>query len=96
MLAYYRAAVRPRLASAATALVRGEKPRSGLPRVKVERSLVVWGTDDPPMPLHVGEAVVRDLGADATMLTVPGVGHWPHEEAPDVVLPAVAEFLRAP
>jgi pimeloyl-ACP methyl ester carboxylesterase len=30
------------------------------------------------------------------MVTVPGVGHWPHEEAPGVVLPAIAEFLRAP
>jgi haloacetate dehalogenase len=92
MLGYYRAAVRPRLA----ALVQGGKPRSGLPKVKVERALVVWGTDDPPMPLHVGEAVARDLGPEATMLTVPGIGHYPHEEAPDVVLPAVAEFLRAP
>lgn len=96
MLAYYRAAVRPRLLGAATALLKGDQPKSGLPRVKAERSLVVWGTDDPPMPLHVGESVVRDLGAEAAMLTVPGVGHWPHEEAPDVVLPAIAEFLRAP
>ncbi len=92
MLAYYRAAVRPR----ALRMLRGEKPRSGLPKVKVERALVVWGTDDPPMPLHVGESVVRDLGPETTMLTVPGIGHWPHEEAPDVVLPAIAEFLRAP
>ena len=96
MLAYYRAAVRPRLARAVRSAVGGDTPRTGLPKVKVERSLVVWGSDDPPMPLHVGEAVVRDLGPDATMLTVPGVGHWPHEEAPDVVLPAIAEFLRAP
>ncbi len=95
MLAYYRATVRPRLLSLLAGALGGEKPE-GLPRVKVERSLVVWGTDDPPMPLHVGESVVRDLGPDATMLTVPGVGHWPHEEAPDVVLPAIAEFLRAP
>lgn len=96
MLSYYRAAVRPRIARAVTSMARGEKPKSGLPKVKVERALVVWGTDDPVMPVHVGEAVVRDLGPEATMLTVPGVGHWPHEEAPDVVLPAVAEFLRAP
>jgi pimeloyl-ACP methyl ester carboxylesterase len=67
-----------------------------MPPVKAERALVVWGTDDPPTPLHVGEGVVRDLGPDATMLSVPGVGHFPHEEAPDVVLPAIAEFLRAP
>jgi haloacetate dehalogenase len=95
-LAYYRAAVRPRVVRAVRALLQREAPPTGLPKVKVERSLVVWGSDDPPMPLHVGEAVVRDLGPTATMLTVPGVGHWPHEEAPDVVLPAIAEFLRAP
>ena len=89
---YYRATVRPR----ALALLRGEKPRTGLGRARPERSLVVWGAEDPPTPLHVGEAVVRDLGANATMLTVPGVGHLPHEEAPDVVIPAIAEFLRAP
>jgi haloacetate dehalogenase len=88
MLAYYRAAVRGRIARGSTG--------SGLPKVKVERALVVWGTEDPPMPLHVGEAVVRDLGPVATMLTLPGIGHYPHEEAPGVVLPAVAEFLRAP
>lgn len=95
MLGYYRAAVRPRLAGAVTSLLRGDKERTGAPRVKVERALVVWGSDDPPMPLHVGEAVVRDLGPEATMLTVPGAGHFPHEEAPDVVLPAIAEFLRS-
>lgn len=86
MLAYYRAAVRGRLAG------RG----LGIPDPKAERVLVVWGADDPPMPLRLGEGVVRDLGPQATMLTVPGVGHYPHEEAPDVVVPAVAEFLRAP
>jgi haloacetate dehalogenase len=95
-LAYYRAAVRPRVARGVAGLLRGERPRSGLPKVKVERALVVWGTDDPPTPLHIGESVVRDLGPDATMLTVPGAGHFPHEEAPGVVLPAIAEFLRAP
>ena len=96
MLGYYRAVTRPRLARAASRLLGGEARPEGRPKVNVERSLVVWGTEDPPMPLHVGEAAVRDLGANATMLTVPGVGHFPHEEAPDVVLPAVTEFLRAP
>lgn len=95
MLAYYRATVRPRVTRGLTQLLGGAQPSSGLPRVRPERALVVWGTDDPPTPLHVGEAAVRDIGPQATMLTVPGVGHFPHEEAPDVVLPAVAEFLRA-
>jgi haloacetate dehalogenase len=96
MLSYYQSVVRPRVGRAVGALVGREGVRIGMPPVKAERMLVVWGSDDPPTPLHVGESVVRDLGPDATMLTVPGVGHFPHEEAPDVVLPAIAEFLRAP
>ncbi|HVF04941.1 MAG TPA: alpha/beta hydrolase [Frankiaceae bacterium] len=95
MLSYYRAAVRPRVTSAITSQLRSEKAQTGLGRANPERALVVWGTEDPPTPLHVGEAVVRDLGPQATMLSLPGVGHFPHEEAPDVVIPAVAEFLRA-
>jgi pimeloyl-ACP methyl ester carboxylesterase len=96
MLSYYRDTVRPRAARAVTVLLGGDRPGTGLHRAEPDRALVVWGAEDPPTPLHVGEAVVRDLGPRATMLTLPGVGHLPHEEAPDVVIPAIAEFLRAP
>lgn len=96
MLSYYRAVVRPRAARLVRSAVGQESDPIGMPPVKVERALVVWGTEDPPTPLHVGEAVVRDLGPEATMLSLPGVGHIPHEEAADVVVPAIAEFLRAP
>jgi pimeloyl-ACP methyl ester carboxylesterase len=52
------------------------------------------------MPLRVGESVVTDLGrvadpASVRMVTLPGVGHWPVEEVPDVVVPLLADFLRA-
>lgn len=96
MLGYYRATTRPRVAALVGGLLGGSAPAEPRPRVKVERALVVWGADDPSVRLPDGESVVEDLGAFASMLTVPGVGHWPHEEAPDVVVPAVAEFLRAP
>ena len=66
---------------------------SSEPMARAERSLVVWGTDDPPMPLRVGESVVTDLGlvndpATVRMVTLPGVGHWPLEEAPERRRPA--------
>lgn len=97
MLAYYRAAITSRVrASLAPLGVGGATTEGETPRVNVERSLVVWGTADPSLPLSVGESVVTDLGAGTTMLTLPGVGHWPVEEAPDVVIPAIADFLRAP
>jgi haloacetate dehalogenase len=97
MLGYYRSSARPQAAKLLTGLLTGggATPPSK-PRVKVDRALVVWGADDPSTTLPDGESVVEDLGASASMLTVPGVGHWPHEESPDVVIPAVAEFLRAP
>ena len=96
LLGYYRASARPRAAKMLTDLLGQSSSTLPPPRVKVDRALVVWGADDPSTRLPDGEAVVDDLGPSATMLTVPGVGHWPHEEAPDVVVPAIAEFLRAP
>lgn len=85
MLGYYRAAVRGRL--------RGGPRSNGRPRP--ERALVVWGAADPVVPLRVGEAVVRDLGPAASLLVVPDVGHWPVEEAPEVVRAALRDFLDA-
>lgn len=88
MLGYYRAATRPRLA----ALLRRE-PRSGPPRVQAEQALVLWGAADPVLPVSTGEAVVRDLGADCVMVTVPGAGHFVVEEAPEVVAQVLLDFL---
>jgi haloacetate dehalogenase len=102
MLGYYRAATRPRIAQAAGRLVPGRAAAgpaaaesSSAARVRVERSLVIWGAADPVLPVWVGESVVRDLGANCSMVTLPGVGHFAPEEAPAVVVPTIAEFLRA-
>ncbi|HVA60180.1 MAG TPA: alpha/beta hydrolase [Mycobacteriales bacterium] len=97
MLAYYRATTRPRLASLAVgAMVPSRRRRLPPSRVNAERRLVVWGAADPVLPLAVGEAVVRDLGPGTVFVTVPGVGHFPVEEAPETVLATIADFLRQP
>lgn len=88
MLAYYRAAARPR----AEALLK-RVPMEPPPRVKVEKSMVLWGALDPVLPIGTGESVVRDLGADCVMVTVPGAGHFVIEEAPGVVLEVLLDFL---
>ena len=86
MLAYYRAAARA--------------VRTRASDVVVERALVVWGADDPALPISVGEAVVKDLARAGTdpahvrMLVANGAGHFVLEEAHSVVLPAIAAFLR--
>ena len=89
MLGYYRAAARPRFAR----LLRPSSEPTPVPRVRAEKALVLWGAADPILPVSVGEAVVRDLGAECVMVTVPGAGHFVIEEAPDVVADVLLDFL---
>jgi pimeloyl-ACP methyl ester carboxylesterase len=89
MLGYYRAAARPRVKALLT-----RTSLDGAPRVKVEKSLVLWGALDPVLPIGTGESVVRDLGADCVMVTVPGAGHFVIEEATAVVVDVLLDFLR--
>ena len=89
MLGYYRATARPRLQAIVT-----RAKQEGSPRVKVEKSLVLWGALDPVLPIGTGESVVRDLGADCVMVTVPGAGHFVIEEATGVVVDVLLDFLR--
>jgi pimeloyl-ACP methyl ester carboxylesterase len=88
MLGYYRAAARPRIAAA---LKRSRVP--GPPRVSAEKMLVLWGALDPVLPISTGESVVRDLGPDCVMVTVPGAGHFVIEEATEVVADVLVDFL---
>ncbi len=88
MLGYYRAAARPKLAAA---LGRGTPVSQ--PRVRAERMLVLWGASDPVLPISVGEAVVKDLGPACQMVTIPGAGHFVIEEAADLVLRTLQDFL---
>ena len=83
MLGYYRAAVRPRLVGRA-------KP---VPPALVERAMVLWGALDPVLPVSVGEAAVKDLGPSTRLTTVPGVGHFVVEEAPEVVTEVLRDFF---
>ncbi len=55
-------------------------------------TLVVMGSADPDFPDPAAEArwVADRLGA--TVLMVPGAGHYPQAEYPEVVSPAVVEF----
>ena len=88
MLGYYRGVARPRAAA-----VLGRRTRAGTPRVRAEQALVLWGALDPVLPISTGESVVRDLGADCVMVTVPGAGHFVVEEAPAVVTQVLLDFL---
>ena len=53
---------------------------------------VLWGEDDPWIPLERGKAL-HALIADGTFETIPAVGHLPQLEAPERVVFAVTSFL---
>ena len=53
---------------------------------------LIWGLDDPVSGAHV-LAAARRAYPGAAVTTLAGVGHYPHIEAPDRVIEALAEFL---
>jgi pimeloyl-ACP methyl ester carboxylesterase len=55
-------------------------------------TLLVWGEQDQMIPVANAQNYLQAL-PNARLVTYPAVGHVPHEEAPEVSLPAVREFL---
>jgi pimeloyl-ACP methyl ester carboxylesterase len=54
-------------------------------------ALVVWGEHDPWIPARFGQGLAAALG-DATLELVPGAGHWPWIDQPEVGA-RIVEFL---
>jgi len=55
-------------------------------------TLIYWGDEDSPFTEAV-QILKRGI-ADSELVTVKGVGHSPHEEAPDVFNEALLKFLN--
>jgi pimeloyl-ACP methyl ester carboxylesterase len=90
MLGYYRASVRSQLTRRrSSALEPASPPATGLGR------LVLWGAADPVMTMAIAESVCRDLGPAAELVALPGVGHFPLEEAPEDSVRIIRRFLDA-
>jgi pimeloyl-ACP methyl ester carboxylesterase len=56
-------------------------------------TLLVWGQQDAMIPIANAADYIRAM-PQATLVSRPGVGHLPHEEAPDRSLEPVLAFLR--
>lgn len=88
MLGYYRANVWRQLTA-------GRRP-SGEQRTPTGLGrLVLWGAADPVMTMPVGESVCRDLGPAAELVALPGIGHFPLEEAAEDSVRIISRFLDA-
>jgi pimeloyl-ACP methyl ester carboxylesterase len=56
-------------------------------------TLLLWGEKDAMIPVSHAQDYLRDIRG-SQLVTVPGVGHLPQEEAPVASLPAVRAFLE--
>jgi pimeloyl-ACP methyl ester carboxylesterase len=53
---------------------------------------VIWGTDDPVIPVAHAETV-RQVARTARVELVPNAGHFPHKSDPDAFVTGVEEFI---
>lgn len=60
-----------------------------------QRTLLLWGSDDPVFPVTEGRQLSSIL-PNATLQVFDPVGHLPHEEAHDGITTAILNFLRHP
>jgi pimeloyl-ACP methyl ester carboxylesterase len=56
--------------------------------------LLAWGSDDRTIPPHHQHAVARQLPAGRA-IEITDAGHYPHETAPDRLLPPLQAFLSS-
>ncbi|GMT49684.1 MAG: alpha/beta hydrolase [bacterium] len=54
--------------------------------------LIIWGREDPIIPLSVGERFKEDI-SHAEWLIIPECGHNPHEEKPSEVIQSIKQFI---
>jgi 2-hydroxymuconate-semialdehyde hydrolase len=84
-----------------SALLRAARAIDGIGLVGIEqrlsaldvRALLVWGEDDPFLPPELAERL-SDVLPGSTVALLPGCGHFVTEDAPEAVLPLIAEYLR--
>jgi haloalkane dehalogenase len=86
---------------APAALIRAARAIDGLGLTGTEgrlgaldaRVLLVWGEEDPYQPAEQVERLA-DVLPGSTAALLPGCAHFVTEDAPEAVLPLVAEYLR--
>ncbi len=58
-------------------------------------TLAIMGADDGCIAASVSDDQAQRFSGGYRREVVPGAGHWPHREAPDVVTPMIVEWLRS-
>ncbi|MGQ9865076.1 MAG: alpha/beta fold hydrolase [Pseudanabaenaceae cyanobacterium] len=56
-------------------------------------AVILWGDRDPWEPIALGRAL-QEFACVEAFIPLPGVGHCPQDEAPDLVNPLLLQYLR--
>jgi pimeloyl-ACP methyl ester carboxylesterase len=72
----------------------GPSPTELLPQVQ-SPLLVIWGANDPWTPITGAKIYeqARENGKEIEIVPVPGAGHCPHDEVPDIVNTQIVNWL---
>lgn len=57
--------------------------------------LSLIGEKDRTLPASLAEAFLREVWPDAPFVTLPGVGHYAQEDAPDAIVAMIEQFVRS-
>ncbi len=57
-------------------------------------TLIVWGDQDKATPIQ-DAYTLKDAIPRSSLKVIPGIGHRVHQEAPDIFIESVVQFLRA-
>lgn len=85
---YYRAMVRPRRRSKAFA-----KEQQSCTQVPAAPTLYLYGDRDGALLPEVGADAVADLSPGSRAAPIPGAGHFPQLERPDLVATEILDFI---
>lgn len=93
-LAYYRTMSRQAVLDWTVGRIRKRLSSAPVVRNRLRvPALVIWGSDDPVLPIGLGARVAHDLGAE--LVTVEGAGHFVPEEDPLAFARAIVAFAGA-
>jgi pimeloyl-ACP methyl ester carboxylesterase len=62
-------------------------------RTIINRTFILWGREDKLVPLAQGHRLAQAI-EDSRLRVLPGIGHSPHLEAPQMVLEQLLSFLQ--
>lgn len=73
----------------------GPSPEELLPKLEFPL-LVIWGAEDPWTPITGANiyTAARENGQDIKVVPIPGAGHCPHDEVPDIINSEIIDWLR--